>query len=60
MTIFPRQTMQLSALVTDDRGLVLPGRPMTYTSSNPQSGNRVSHGTRDGRRHRLGDHHRDQ
>ena len=37
-TIFPRQSMQLSALVTDDRGLVLPGRPVTYASSDPLVG----------------------
>lgn len=35
VTVFPTQTMQLSALVTDDRGLVLPGRPVTYATSNP-------------------------
>ena len=37
VTLTPRQTMQLSALVTDDRGLVLPGRPVTFISSNPQA-----------------------
>ena len=36
VTIFSGQELQLSALVTDDRGLVLTGRSISYTSSNPQ------------------------
>ena len=36
VTIFPGQTLQLSAIVTDDRGQVLSGKPVTYSSSNAQ------------------------
>jgi uncharacterized protein YjdB len=36
ITIFSGQVLQLSALVTDDRGQVLTGRPITYASNNPQ------------------------
>ena len=36
ITIFSGQALQLSALVTDDRGQVLTGRPISYASSNPQ------------------------
>jgi uncharacterized protein YjdB len=36
MTIFAGQSVQLSALVTDDRGQVLSGRPVTFSSSNSQ------------------------
>jgi uncharacterized protein YjdB len=36
VTIFSGQALQLSALVTDDRGQVLTGRSISFTSSNPQ------------------------
>ena len=36
ITIFSGQELQLSALVTDDRGQVLTGRPISFASSNPQ------------------------
>lgn len=36
VTLFPRQTVQLSALVTDDRGQVLTGRPVTFSTSSNQ------------------------
>jgi uncharacterized protein YjdB len=36
VSIFPGQTIQLNALVTDDRGQLLPGRPVTYSSDTPQ------------------------
>jgi uncharacterized protein YjdB len=36
VTLFANQTVQLSALVTDDRGQVLPGKPVTFTSSSNQ------------------------
>ena len=36
VTLFARQTVQLSALVTDDRGQVLTGRPVTFSSSSNQ------------------------
>ena len=36
VTIFSGQALQLSALVTDDRGQLLPGRPISFASSNPQ------------------------
>ena len=36
VTLFPRQTVQLSALVTDDRGQVLAGRPVSFSSNNSQ------------------------
>lgn len=36
VTIFSGQALQLSALVTDDRGQVLTGRPVSFASSNPQ------------------------
>ena len=36
VTIFAGQTVQLSAIVTDDRGQVLTGHPVTFSSSNPQ------------------------
>jgi trimeric autotransporter adhesin len=35
ITIFSGQALQLGALVTDDRGQVLTGRPMSFASSNP-------------------------
>jgi uncharacterized protein YjdB len=36
VSIFRNQTVQLSALVTDDRGLVLSGRPVSFSSDNAQ------------------------
>ncbi|HZI29527.1 MAG TPA: Ig-like domain-containing protein [Gemmatimonadaceae bacterium] len=36
VTIFATQTVQLSALVTDDRGMVLTGKQITFSSSNNQ------------------------
>jgi len=36
VTIYAGQTVQLSALVTDDRGQVLSGRPITFSSSRTQ------------------------
>ena len=36
VTIFTTQTVQLSALVTDDRGQVLTGKQVTFSSSNTQ------------------------
>jgi uncharacterized protein YjdB len=36
VTIFPGQALQMSALVTDDRGQVLTGRSVLYASSNTQ------------------------
>ena len=36
VTIFARQTVQLSALVTDDRGQVLTGKSVAFTSNDPQ------------------------
>jgi uncharacterized protein YjdB len=36
VTIFAGQTVQLSALVTDDRGQVLTGRLISFSSGNPQ------------------------
>lgn len=36
VTLFATQTVQLSALVTDDRGQVLPGKPVAFSSSNSQ------------------------
>jgi trimeric autotransporter adhesin len=36
VTIFSGQTLQLSAIVTDDRGQVLTGRTVSYVSSDPQ------------------------
>ena len=36
VTIFATQTVQLSALVTDDRGLVLTGKQVTFSSSSNQ------------------------
>ena len=33
VTLYPGQTVQLSALVTDDRGQVLSGKQVTFTSS---------------------------
>jgi uncharacterized protein YjdB len=35
ITIFSGQALQLGALVTDDRGQVLTGRPISFASSNP-------------------------
>jgi uncharacterized protein YjdB len=37
VTIFAAQTLQLSALVIDDRGQVLTGRTVSYSSSSPQT-----------------------
>ena len=34
VTIFTGQSTQLTALITDDRGQILSGRPILYTSSN--------------------------
>jgi hypothetical protein len=34
VTIFTSQSTQLTAIVTDDRGQVLTGRPILFTSSN--------------------------
>lgn len=36
VTLFATQTVQLSALVTDDRGQVLPGKPVAFSSSDNQ------------------------
>lgn len=36
VTIFPGQSLQLSAIVTDDRGQVLSGKSVTYATSNLQ------------------------
>jgi uncharacterized protein YjdB len=36
VTIFAAQSVQLSALVTDDRGQVLTGQPVTFSTSNSQ------------------------
>jgi uncharacterized protein YjdB len=36
VTIFATQTVQLSALVTDDRGMVLTGKQVTFSSNNNQ------------------------
>ena len=36
VTIFAGQTTTLTTLVTDDRGMVLTGRPINYTSNNTQ------------------------
>jgi uncharacterized protein YjdB len=36
VTIFSGQSLQLSALVTDDRGQLLPGRPISFASNNTQ------------------------
>lgn len=36
VTIYSGQALQLSAIVTDDRGQVLTGRTITFASNNPQ------------------------